>query len=328
MHRSVALAALVVLAGCSLPVPPLGSPDESAAVDPWSETTFVVGLDAGTDDSRSKYVAALRNATDYWEANADQYLGHPVTFRVDPDAEDPDLVVRPVERIDECGTDDHAAGCAPLLSDLRTQDDPVEVRIKRGFDRNSTRLVLRHEFGHVLGLGHTDDPQSVMRAETVLASTPQPNASERPVPWDDPTLSVYVDDDTLSADERRAVDDQIGHAIDYYNDGGERTVPDNVTFARTTDRDTADIVVSFPDSSPCGESPSSCAEIVGVDSDRDGAHERYTRADIYVVGLSTEATGWHVGRWFGGALGSDDRADLPPAFRDATFEERRSDWWE
>jgi len=325
MYRVGAVAVLLVLAGCSLPAVPLGGSGESTAA--WDETTFVVGLDVQTDDSRAKHVAALRNATDYWEANAGEYLGHPVSFRVDPDADDPDLVVRVVEGIEECGRDDHAAGCAPFVSDLRTQSGPVEVRIRRGFDRESTRLVMQHEFGHVLGLGHADDPQSVMQSETVLASTPQRNASERPVPWADPTLSVYVDDSTVPAGDRAAVAEQIDRAIAYYNDGGEGAVPDNVTFTRTGDRSTADLVVSFPEDSPCGDPPSSCSEIAGVDPDRDGARERYTRAEVYVVGLSTEAVGWHVGRWFGAALGSDPDS-LPPAFREATFEERRSDWWD
>lgn len=326
MHRAVAVALLVVLAGCSLPATPFGRPGQSTAARPWSETTFVVGLDAPAS-GRAKDVAALRNATDFWEEHAREYLGHPVQFRVEPAAADPDIVVHVVDGIDECGTEDHAAGCAPLLSDLRTRSTPISVRIQRGFARNSTRLVMEHELGHVLGQTHADAPQSVMKSTAILASTPRRNATERPVPWADPTLSVYVDDGTLSASDRRAVADQIDHAIAYYNDGGEGTVPENVTFVRTDDRGTADIVVTFTDQPPCGEPPSSCSKISGTDPDQDGAREQYTHAVIYIAGLSTDAVGWHVGRWFGATLGADTPADLPPAFRNATFQDRRSDWW-
>lgn len=327
MSRAVVVCLLVALAGCSLPATPLGGPAESTTVDSWAETTFVVGLDAETDGAQVAYAAALRNATAYWEANAEQYLGHPVQFRVDPAADEPDVTVRVVERIDECGTEAHAAGCAPSVTDLRKQSETVPIRLQSGFDRASTRRVMKHEFGHVLGLAHGDAPQSVMQHETVLASTPRPNATERPVPWADPKLTVFVDDSALSKQERAAIHDQIGHAIDYYNDGGEGTVPTNVTFARTADRQSADVVISFPSSSPCGDTPSSCSKISGTDPDQDGARERYTHAEIYVTGLSTEAVGWHVGRWFGAVLGTDDPDDLPPAFRDATYRERRSDWW-
>lgn len=326
MHRAVAVATLVVLAGCSLPASPFDG-SQAATVDDWSETTFVVGVDVDADDNASKYVRAVENATAFWETNAEQYLGHPVEFTVDPDADDPDLVVRVVGAIEQCGSDDHAAGCAPYIEDLRVQADTVTVRIRRGFNQQSTSLVTTHEFGHVLGLNHADEPQAVMQSKIVLASTPERNATERPVPWSDPTLSVFVDDSTLPSADRAAVQTQVDHAIDYYNDGGEGTVPENVTFVRTDDRSSADVVVSFPESPPCGEPPNSCSKISGVDPDNDGARERFTSAEIFVSGLSTEAVGWHVGRWFGAALGADDHADLPPAFRDASFRERRSDWW-
>ncbi|AQL43128.1 hypothetical protein BV210_10555 [Halorientalis sp. IM1011] len=321
----VAVFAAVVLAGCSLPGETLGTD-----TDPWSETEFVVAVDAGPRDSEAAYTADVRTAVEFWEDNAEQYLGHPVDFRVAPNASDPDVVVRVVSEVTDCGTEDHAAGCAPLAEDLREQPKPVTVRVRRGFDRESTRQVLKHEFGHILGQGHDDRPAEIMVAQSTLATEPRPNATERPVPWSDSNLSVYLDDGNVSAADREQVREQVGHALTYYADGAAGTVPENVSFSRVDDREAADVVITFPDRLPCrGTDPSrgSCRQFTGIDPDGDGASERYTRAEIYLTGLDPDAVGWHVGRWLGDAFGADEAADLAPPFRDADYEDRRSDWW-
>jgi len=321
----VAVFAAVVLAGCSLPSEPLGSD-----TDPWSETEFVVAVDAGPRDSEAAYTADVRTAIEFWEANAERYLDHPVDFRVEPDADDPDVVVRPDDEVTDCGTEDHAAGCAPLAEDLREQPKPVTVRVRRGFDRESTRQILKHEFGHVLGLGHDDRPAEIMVASSTLTTEPQPDATERPVPWSDADLSVYLDDGTVPAGDRERVREQVGHALAYYADGAAGTVPENVSFTRVDDREAADVVITFPDRLPCegtDQSRGSCPQLSGIDPDGDGAIERYTRAEIYLTGLDPDAVGWHVGRSLGNVFGADEPADLAPPFRDADYDERRSDWW-
>jgi hypothetical protein len=321
----VAVLAAVLLAGCSLPSDTLGSDTE-----PWSETEFVVAVDAGPRDSTANYTADTRAAIDFWETNAQQYLGHPVEFTLQPDATDPDVVVRVVAEVTDCGTEDHAAGCAPLAEDLREQPTPVTVRVRRGFDRESTRQVLKHEFGHILGRGHDDRPADVMRAESTLATEPRPDATDRPVPWSNSELAVYVDTGNVSADDRAQVREQVGHALDYYADGAAGTVPANVSFRRVEDRAAADVVVAFPDRLPCegiDRSQGSCRQLTGIDPDSDGTSERYTRAEIYLTGLAPDAVGWHVGRWLGDAFGAADVTDLAPPFRDASYEDRRSDWW-
>ncbi|MFB6083605.1 MAG: hypothetical protein ABEJ94_05115 [Halorientalis sp.] len=321
----VAVLAAVVLAGCSLPAESLG-----AGTQPWSETEFVVGLDLGPRDADAAYAADVRATIAFWEANARRYLGHPVDFRLEPNASNPDVVVRVVDEVTSCGIEGHAAGCAPLVDDLRTQPKPVTVRIRRGFSRESTRRVLKHEFGHVLGQGHDDRPADIMAAESTLTTEPRPNATERPVPWSDPELTVFVDDRNVSVEDRTRVRDQIDHALTYYADGAAGTVPGNVSFRRVDDRAAADVVISFPDRLPCDgadRSHGSCPQFTGIDPDGDGAIERYTRAEIYLTGLAPDAVGWHVGRWLGDALGADEPADLAPPFRKADYDDRRSAWW-
>jgi hypothetical protein len=66
----------------------------------------------------------------------------------------------------------------------------------------------------------------------------------------------------------------------------------------------------------------------GPDPDGDGASERYSQFTVTVVGVGTDAVGWHVGYWLAAAFGLEDDAEKPPPFRDASYQERRSEWWE
>jgi hypothetical protein len=324
--RVVAVAVAVVLAGCSLPAD-LSEAVSGPETPAWDETELVVALSVETDDSYASHQRALRTTLDYWGANAERYAGHPIEFRLEPNASDPDVRVSVVETVTGCGREDHTAGCAPYVEDLRVHDRPLSVRIRGGFDRASTRLVMKHEFGHVLGLGHDDAPGEIMGERAVLASQPRPDATERALPWNRSTLSVYVDDRNLSADERATVRDQIGHALDYYADGADGTVPANVSFVRVDDRSAADVRILFPDRA-CGDAAGSCSQLFGPDPDRDGARERYSRLVISVGTVDDEAVGWHVARWLGTGFGHDEEADLPPPLRDATYEERRGEWWD
>ncbi|WP_299267304.1 hypothetical protein [Halorientalis sp.] len=321
----LAVLAAAVLAGCSLPAETIGD-----GTEPWTETEFVVAVDAGPRDSQDNYTTDVRETIDFWEGNAERYLGHPVEFTLRPDAADPDVVVRVVAEVTDCGTEEHAAGCAPLADDLREQPTPVTVRVRRGFDRESTRTVLKHEFGHILGQGHDEPPADIMTATRTLATEPRPDAIDRPVPWDGPELAVYVDAGNVSATDRKRVREQVGQALEYYADGAAGTVPNNVTFRRVDDRAAADVVLAFPDRLPCegiDRSRGSCRQLTGVDPDGDGTSEQYARAEIYLTGLAPDAVGWHVGRWLADAFGAADESDLAPPFRDASYDQRRSAWW-
>lgn len=328
--RTVAVALLLVFAGCSAAVPEV--PDEATPApewtgdpdNPWRQAELVVAV----ENNRSRDMRPLvREALDYWEANSERYAGYPLEYELDPDAEDPDLVIAFLDRVRECGPEDHTAGCAPVLTQPGQIRRPVRVTVRHGLSDESTVQVLEHELGHTLGLTHDDEPREIMQATSDITTLPQPDATERALPWDSPDLSVYVDLSNVDPSEREATRAQIDHALDYFDRGAGGTVPENVTFTITDDRAAADVVIAF-DGATCETDRGSCGSLKGRDPDGDGALETYTRLDVRLVNLDTEAVAWHVGRWLGRGFGFDEESDFPEPLRsDASFEERRSDWW-
>jgi hypothetical protein len=75
--------------------------------------------------------------------------------------------------------------------------------------------------------------------------------------------------------------------------------------------------------------PGSCGTLSGGDEDGDGALEYYDSLTIVLVDLDVDVIGWHVGRWLGTGFGHADDSEYPEPLREsASYEERRSAWWE
>ncbi|KTG08790.1 matrixin [Haloprofundus marisrubri] len=298
----------------------------STGTNPWGDDPIVVAVENRGEPGR-EFTPLVRQATSYWEENAREYTGFDVDYRVVPDAENPDLVVEFVDEVPNCDNVTHAAGCAPRITDARQIQRPETVSVRTGLSDESTELVVRHELGHTLGLGHDDEPADVMAASSVLYTEPQPNATERAFPWDDAHFTVYAD--TESADDPEAAREQIRHAFEYYENGADGSVPANLTFEYVDSPEDADVKVLFEDGSACGDGPGSCAVSSGPDPDGDSAIERYEQLEITLVDLDSAAIGWHVGAWFATyGVGAEDPADKPEPFQDAGYSERRSNWWE
>ncbi|MFD1512981.1 zinc-dependent metalloprotease family protein [Halomarina rubra] len=296
--------------------------------NPYEEGTLTVAVDATNVSADRDVRTAVREALDYWEANATRYAGYDVEYRLlaaSADASDADVVVRFVDEIVDCGRDQHVAGCAPYIT-RGPVERPVVVRLQTGYDDDSTRLVLQHELGHTLGLDHDDPPQDVMSSRAALTSQPRTDASEREFAWNHSTLSVYVD--YGAAEDRAAAERQVDAALGYFADGAAGTVPDNVSFVRVDDPRRADVTITFAETLPCDATGGSCGRLGGFDPDRDGALETYTSLDITVADLDTEAVAWHVARWVGLGLSLDGDDEFPePLRQSASPGERRSEWW-
>lgn len=338
-RSSIFVVFFLLLAGCSVPTTdiPSFSVDDDAedrsspvataepSVSPWGENPVTVAIHQPANDSRN-YAPLVRDALRYWEEESRRYAGYSVRYRLEPNASNPDIVVRFVDNVEACATIEEVAGCAPRITDPAQTDRPVGIQVRSGLSNESTRLVVKHELGHTLGLDHEDEPNEVMAANTPLTTLPQPDATARDLPWEDSNLAVYVDYANTSNDP--VVREQVRHALDYYERGADGSVPENVTFSTTNNRSAADIYIEFPAESPCTGDRGSCGYRFGYDMDGDGALEVYNRLRITLTDIGPDETGWHIAYWLGYGFGFDERTDWPGPFRDATPEDRESEWWQ
>ncbi|ELZ97437.1 Matrixin [Haloferax mediterranei ATCC 33500] len=269
----------------------------------------------------------MNEATTFWEANDARYLGSEIDYEVDADARNPDLVVRFSDDIPECSGQVDAVGCAPYITDERQIDRPMTAHIRTGFSDDSTAEIIEHELGHTLGLAHGDEPAELMDATGMVYTLPRTNATEKAFPWADSHFTVYMNDS--GAADPDAAREQVHHAFDYYDDDAPG-MPDNLTFTYVDDPEKADIRlhVSFGETSPCAAGADSFAAASGYDPDGDKALETYDTLGIVLVDLDSDAVGWHVGYWTAHYLGAEDDEDKPEPFRNATYSDRRSEWWE
>lgn len=158
MRRGIGVLAvcLVVLgAGCAGGFPG----DESDTTTAGESRTVVVTYNdsAATADHRE----AVEAAATYWETDGQQYVPREVQFEVVDTHPDPDIRLRFVESIDRC-VGDHSGVSVGCTDDSGPSEDVPLVRVETGYTELTTERIVRHEFGHVLGLTHRDQPQAVM----------------------------------------------------------------------------------------------------------------------------------------------------------------------
>lgn len=219
----VGLVSLLVLGaatGCVGVAPDEGPPevraDDDGPAGPW-DGRLVVAPAPGTPD---RVVAALRGAAAYWRTNASRYAGRDVDVVVvrGDRRQRADAVVHAGTQVPDCGGADEAAGCAPVVTGAGdVPPRPVAVWVRADLDRASTRRVLTHELGHLLGIDHGSDPE-VMRRAVPLSVRPRPDATAAATPWTDPdrVLSVHVD--ATDAADPAAVRTQVRLALSYLED--------------------------------------------------------------------------------------------------------------
>lgn len=329
MRRGVAvtLALLAVLAGCAGSIPSVTPGWNGDEDNHFRERTLTVHVQAGPDDARD-YDALVRKALDFWSMNADRYAEFPIDYQLTANRSSADVIVAFVPTVEDCGTEGHAAGCAPVLTSHRQVDRPVRVRVRTGLSADSTVRVLKHELGHTLGLSHRDEPQAVMAASATLTTQPLPNATDKSLPWASPELAVYVDYGSVADKHRDEAERQVAAALGYFERGANGTVPENVTFVSAVNRSAADVVILFRETPPC-TAEGSCGHLEGTDPDGDGAIETYSRLTITVgtEGLDPDKYGWHVGFWLARGFGLRGE-EIPAPLRSDDPHVRSSEWWQ
>ncbi|NIS30107.1 MAG: matrixin, partial [Actinobacteria bacterium] len=245
---------------------------------------MTVGVDGSARPNRS-FVGLVEAAVAYWNGPGRANATYPVTFRVVPNATDPDVLVVVKEAV-ECADHEDVLGCAPRLSADSRPPRPVIVEVAAGFSDATTQRTVEHELGHVLGIRHGEPPLPLMEARFAAATLPATDAVNKSNPWTTPDLRVYVDYANATAD-RDTLAFQLARAVEYYDAGAEGHVPANTSFALVENRSAAQIVVRFNvDREGCStDAPRSCGSQRGFDPDRDGALEYYTSATVVLNGL-------------------------------------------
>ena len=133
---------------------------------PYANEVLVVSLDARVEP-QGDVTAAIETATAYWQRSAPRYADFPVSYTFDPDAESPDIEVRTVEMLEHCGDHDSEtiAGCAPQVTTETLRPETATIRIEAELREPFLTRILKHEFGHTLGLDHERQPQRIMSAD-------------------------------------------------------------------------------------------------------------------------------------------------------------------
>lgn len=342
VYRAVAIAVMIILAGCgggatstdtAAPTQtqtstPTATPTATPAPppdNPYESDPVIVGIENPTNRS---YAPLVREAIEYWQTDASEYREYSANYSIQPDAPAPDLTIRFVDEIYSCGQElgNNILGCAPYPDGI-SQYGGNEVLIERGdnggnYTDASLLSTIKHEFGHLYGVEHGEQPMPLMDEASVANLTAQPNATERAIPWQYDTLQIYVDEESFASSTQDELDRQVNNTLAWFNEG-KGTTPEGLTIEQTQDRTEADIIVT---SGSVSEGYLSRVEgIYGRDTDNDGALEYYSNA-TFIIDPQVDAHdfGWHIGFLMEYVVNPDKRSE---PFTDPEGGERR-DWWE
>lgn len=283
--------------------------------NPWEKEEIVVAIDDRSLYPRD-YTPYLSNTTRYWMEHDERYAAYQVNYTVEPDADDPDLLIVVENALELCGdvySEHETGGCAPLFDASTRVSETVEIEISAKLPDDAVESTMKHEFGHMLGIRHGEPPEEVMQQFRTL--------SPRKLPWGRDGLSVHFE----IADDRWYVRDRTTEAVDAI----QRQTGTELSVAE--ERRAADIVVEERTGTlDCGreggDAPSadaaSCVSANAEDVDDDGRWEYVVQVSSSV---SRETFLWHVGRWIFAGFGVPEE-DFPWAFTGEDTYEKRSTW--
>ena len=300
------------------------TPDDTLSDDnPWGQEVVPVRINDSADDGRNTTALTLRTIR-YWNANIERYTDFEYRFRLAEDPSDARVELQYVQAIDSCGNEhSNIAGCAPYLTEGTRADDLEIVEVESRGSNSGVLSTARHEFGHLVGLGHSDEPLDLMGQgyEGDIR-----DATDRPFPWYGDTLHVGVEPDSIEGDPA-VIREQVRHAVEYYDEGAEGTVPTNVSVVVTDEPAFAEVIVTNESARGCTNFGGSQALTSARNLDTDSQPELYTRLVVCMGSVGEEAVGWHTGYWLGTAFGLED-GERAAIFRTNDPREVRSDWWE
>lgn len=190
--------------------------------NPWKVDPVIVAVENKAGYAHQKY-DLFEQAIAYWEENAETYAGFEVDFKLDPRAEDLDLVIEYVDEIQECGflvTTRSFLGCAETYAG-NSFDPSKQIRLAESEDDQQLKTVLKHELGHILGTRHGEEPMPLMAETNLYASAS---------PWDRSNLTYYLDySDKPGMSESRLLE-EVKPAMEYYETGADDNLENSVSF--------------------------------------------------------------------------------------------------
>jgi len=299
------------------------TPDDTLSADnPWGREVVPVRSNDSADDGRNTTALTLRTIR-YWNANIERYTDFEYRFRLAEDPSDARVEVQFVSSIESCG-DEHGnvTGCASHLTEGTRAEDLEIVEVESRSSNSAVLSTTRHEFGHLVGLDHSDEPLDLMGQEY---DGDIRDVVDRPFPWYDDTLHVGVEPAAIEGDPA-VVREQVRHAVEYYDAGAEGTVPENVSVVVTDQPEFAEVIVTNDSARGCTKVDGSQALTSARNLDTDSPYELYTRMVVCIGPVGEDAVGWHTGYWLGTAFGLQD-GERAAIFRSDDYEEVHSDWW-
>jgi len=152
--------------------------------EPWDHSPITVSIDDEnvSDHYSPTYYTQVEESLEYWEEGGNGKLAYTPVFEI-TDSEEADIRIRWVENLENVeGAPSGVAGYAkPHLVNGRfvRVDIVLEVgnyqgRAWRQYGDGTMLAISKHELGHALGLGHSDDPRDIMYPEYELRDNVNP----------------------------------------------------------------------------------------------------------------------------------------------------------
>ncbi|MHC1756654.1 MAG: matrixin family metalloprotease [Methanosarcina sp.] len=161
-----------------------GASSEKILDNPWTHSPITVYIDNKNTPAHYSptYYEQIEKALEYWEDGGNGNLAYSPVFEI-VDSEEADIKIRWVENLESVeGAPSGVAGYAkPSISGDRFVEVDIVLEVGnyqgRGWRQygDATMLTIsKHELGHALGLGHSNDRGDIMYPEYELRDNLNP----------------------------------------------------------------------------------------------------------------------------------------------------------
>lgn len=161
-----------------------GASSEKILDNPWNHSPITVYIDEKSTPIHysSTYYEQVEKALEYWEEGGNGNLDYTPVFEI-VDSEEADIRIRWVENLENVeGAPSGVAGYAkPRISgdrfvevDIVLEVGNYQGRAWRQYSDATMLTISKHELGHALGLGHSNDRRDIMYPEYELRDNVNP----------------------------------------------------------------------------------------------------------------------------------------------------------